>query len=382
MTAASPHTPPGTSPEEASAAAAEAAAGGAAPTEAARDAVARMRRADRVRLGAAAVGLGTVLLVLLALRVLWGHYQVTPADFVRILAGQTIPGASFIVLEEKLPRAVAAVLAGGALGAAGALYRRTLRNPLASPDILGVTTGAAAAVAAWLALTAGQVGGGSDLARSGAALVGALAAGAAVFLAARSIGGERFIVAGIAVAAAGQALVAGTMLSLSEHDLQAATLWIAGSLNGVTWGRIALLGAVTAVLLPAAGLLHRALAPADLGLPTAAALGARPQRTGAAALVLGAVLAAAATAAVGPLAFVALLAGPAAQGLTGGRPSLACSALTGAAMVVLADLLAAEAAALLFDGARLPTGVLTGAAGAPLMLWMLLRQGRERGGRA
>ena len=109
--------------------------------------------------------------------------------------------------------------------------------------------------------------------------------------------------------------------------------------------RIALLGAVTAVLLPAAGLLHRALAPADLGLPTAAALGARPQRTGAAALVLGAVLAAAATAAVGPLAFVALLAGPAAQGLTGGRPSLACSALTGAAMVVLADLLAAEAAA-------------------------------------
>ncbi|MEG7613882.1 iron chelate uptake ABC transporter family permease subunit, partial [Listeria monocytogenes] len=85
----------------------------------------RMRRADRVRLGAAAVGLGTVLLVLLALRVLWGHYQVTPADFVRILAGQTIPGASFIVLEEKLPRAVAAVLAGGALGAAGALYRRT-----------------------------------------------------------------------------------------------------------------------------------------------------------------------------------------------------------------------------------------------------------------
>lgn len=382
MTAASPHTPPGTPPEEASAAAAEAAAGGAAPTEAARDAVARMRRADRVRLGAAAVGLGTVLLVLLALRVLWGHYQVTPADFVRILAGQTIPGASFIVLEEKLPRAVAAVLAGGALGAAGALYRRTLRNPLASPDILGVTTGAAAAVVAWLALTAGQVGGGSDLARSGAALVGALAAGAAVFLAARSMGGERFIVAGIAVAAAGQALVAGTMLSLSEHDLQAATLWIAGSLNGVTWGRIALLGAVTAVLLPAAGLLHRALAPADLGLPPAAALGARPQRTGAAALVLGAVLAAAATAAVGPLAFVALLAGPAAQGLTGGRPSLACSALTGAAMVVLADLLAAEAAALLFDGARLPTGVLTGAAGAPLMLWMLLRQGRERGGRA
>ena len=345
-------------------------------------AVSRMRRADRLRLGSAVAGLSVTLLVLAALRVLWGAYQVTPADFVRILSGQTIAGASFIVLEEKLPRAVAAMLAGAALGASGALYRRTLRNPLASPDILGVTTGAAAAVVAWLAATAAQMGGGSDLARSAAALAGALAAGAAVFLAARSIGGERFIVAGIAVGAAGQAIVAGTMLSLSQHDLQAATVWLAGSLNGVTWGRIALLAAATALLLPAAGLLHRALAPVDLGLPTATALGARPRRTGAAALIVGAGLAAAATAAVGPLAFVALLAGPAAQFLTGGRPSLTCSALAGAAMVVLADLLAAETTALLFDGARLPTGVLTGAAGAPLMLWMLLRQGRERGGRA
>ena len=341
-----------------------------------------MRRADRVRLGGAAAVLGLTLLVLLALRVLWGAYQVTPADFVRILSGQTVPGASFIVLQEKLPRAVAGMLAGAALGASGALYRRTLRNPLASPDILGVTTGAAAAVVLWVAATASQVNGGSDLARPGAALLGGLAAGAAVFLAARSIGGERFVVAGIAVAAAGQAIVAGTMLSLSQHDLQAATVWISGSLNGVTWGRIGLLGAVVAVLLPCAALLHRALAPSDLGAATAAALGAKPGRTGAWALLLGAVLAAAATAAVGPLAFVALLAGPVAQGLTGGRPSLLCSALTGAAMVVLADLLAAEAAALLFDGARLPTGVLTGAAGAPLMLWMLLRQGRERGVRA
>lgn len=341
----------------------------------------RLRRAERRRLGTAAAGLAAVVVVLALLRVLTGAYQVTPADFVRILGGQTIPGASFIVWEEKLPRAVAAVLVGGALGAAGALYRRTLRNPLASPDILGVSTGAAAAVVLWLAATAGQLGGVSDLGRSAAAFLGALAAGAAVFLAARSVGGERFIVAGIAVGAAAQAVVAGTMLSLSQHDLQAATVWLAGSLNAVTWTRIGLLAAACAVLLPAAALLHRALAPVDLGRPMAAALGARPGATGAAALLVGAVLTAAATAAVGPLAFVALLAGPAAQALTGGRTSLGCSALTGAAMVVLADLLAAEAAAVLFDGARLPTGVLTGAAGAPLMLWMLLRQGRRRGGR-
>ena len=110
------------------------------------DVVARLRRSDRRRLGGACAGLAVAVLVLALLRVVWGTYQVTVPDLVRILGGETIPGASFIVLEEKLPRAVAAVLTGAALGAAGALYRRTLRNPLASPDILGVTQGAAAAV--------------------------------------------------------------------------------------------------------------------------------------------------------------------------------------------------------------------------------------------
>ena len=93
---------------------------------AAADVVARLRRSDRRRLGWACAGLAVAVLVLALLRVVWGTYQVTVPDLVRILGGETIPGASFIVLEEKLPRAVAAVLTGAALGAAGALYRRCL----------------------------------------------------------------------------------------------------------------------------------------------------------------------------------------------------------------------------------------------------------------
>ena len=237
------------------------------------DVVARLRRSDRRRLGRACAGLAVAVLVLALLRVVWGTYQVTVPDLVRILGGETIPGASFIVLEEKLPRAVAAVLTGAALGAAGALYRRTLRNPLASPDILGVTQGAAAAVVLGMLATAGQTGGGSDLMRAATALIGGLAAVVAVFATARSVGGERFVVAGIAVAAAGQAVVAGAMLSLAQHDLQSATVWIAGSLNGVTWGRIALLAGVLVVALPLAGVLHARLAPADVGPDLAHALG-------------------------------------------------------------------------------------------------------------
>lgn len=355
------------------------AASGALRARQAPGVVARLRRRDRRRLVGSVVALSLTVLALALLRVLWGTFQVTLPDFVRILGGETVPGASFIVLEEKLPRAVAATLAGAGLGAAGALYRRALRNPLASPDVLGVTVGAAAGVVVATAAAAGRLGGTSELARAGSALAGGLLAALCVLAAARVTGGERFIVAGIAVAAAAQALVAGLMLSLSPHDLQAATVWIAGSLNGVTWGRIGLLTLGLAVLLPAGAALHSRLSALDVGDDLAHALGARPRLLAPAALGVGAVLAALVTAAAGPLAFVALLATPIARAATRGAPSLPAAALTGAALTLLADLTAAEVVGLLFDGARLPTGVLTGAAGAPLMLWLLWRTGARAG---
>lgn len=350
------------------------------PARAHHDDVARVRALRRRgvrRLRAATAGLAAAVAVLVLIRLTWGTFQVTVPDLLRILGGQSIPGASFIVWEEKLPRAAAAVLAGSALGAAGALYRRGLGNPLASPDVLGVTSGAAAGAVLWQAAVSGTVGGVSDASRALAALAGGLAAAGVVVLAARGVGGERFVVAGIAVAAGAQAVVAGTMVTLAEHDLQAAALWVSGSLTGVTWGRIGLLAAALAALLPLSAWLHARLEPADLGSDLAHALGGRPRRTLPAALLVGAVLAAGASAVVGPLAFVALLATPVARGLAGGRPSLPAAALTGAALVLLADVLAGEAVALLAGGTRLPAGVLTGAAGAPLMMLLLIRAGRR-----
>ncbi|NUL49048.1 iron chelate uptake ABC transporter family permease subunit [Cellulosimicrobium funkei] len=319
----------------------------------------------------------------MGMRVLLGNYTVTIPDFFAILGGERIPGATFIVQQEKLPRAVAGALAGAAFGAAGALFRRTLRNPLASPDIIGVTQGAAVAAVAVLAL-----GGVRGMGMAAAALVGGVAAIAIVLafsLAGRrsggagggglagTLGGATFIVAGIAVASLCQAILAGTMLALNQHDLQAAAVWTAGSLNAVTWERITLLAVLMLVLVPLGGILHARLAPADLGGELAHGVGSRPGRTGLGALVVGALLAAAATAATGPLAFVALLSTPLARGLTGGRPSLPVAALCGAVIVVVADFVASKA----FGGTRLPTGVLTGAAGAPLMLWLLIRTGRK-----
>lgn len=358
----------------------EAAAG---PSPAAVAAVRSLHSRARRRLLTATLCLAAALALAMGVRVLLGHYTVTIPDFFAILGGETIPGASFIVMQEKLPRAVAGALAGAAFGAAGALFRRTLRNPLASPDIIGVTQGAAVAAVTVLAF-----GGVRGTGMAAAALIGGLVAIAIVLgfsMAGRSsagagsgglagaLGGATFIVAGIAVASLCQAILSGAMLALSQHDLQAAAVWTAGSLNAVTWERITLLALVMIVLVPLGGLLHARLAPADLGGELAHGVGSRPGRTGLWSLVVGALLAAAATAATGPLAFVALLSTPLARGLTGGRPSLPAAALCGAVIVVIADFAAAEA----FGGVRLPTGVLTGAAGAPLMLWLLIRSGRK-----
>jgi iron complex transport system permease protein len=331
----------------------------------------RRARARRTRLALALLVLG--LLAALAVRVLLGRYTVTVPDFVAILAGERIPGASFIVLQEKLPRAVLGALAGTALGCSGALFRRVLRNPLASPDVLGITYGAAAGAVAGTA-----VWGLRGTAVSWAALAGALLAAALIALASvrlrggAGIVGERFLLAGIGTASLAQALTAALLVRLSLNSAQDAALWTAGSLGAAAWDRIGVLGACLVVAVPAAVVVHRALEPAELGPELAAGLGAHPARTRALALGLGTVLAAAATAATGPLAFVALMATPIATALTRGRTSVVACALVGAVVVVAADAVGSD----LLGDVRLPAGIVTGAVGAPVMLWLLVRQRR------
>jgi iron complex transport system permease protein len=150
---------------------------------------------------------------------------------------------------------------------------------------------------------------------------------------------------------------------------QEAAVWTVGSLSGASGERIAWLAVALVVLLPPGMWLHAALRPAELGPELAVGLGSRPVPTRAAALGVGSLLAAAATAVAGPLAFVALLSTPVAAALGRGRPRIGAAALTGAVIVVAADIVASEA----LGTVDLPTGVVTGALGAPAMLWILLR---------
>ena len=313
------------------------------------------------------VGLTTILVTVMAVRILLGRYTVTIPDFLAILGGAQIPGATFVVMEDKVPRAVLGALAGLAFGASGALFRRVLGNPLASPDILGIAHGASAGAVAGMALW-----GLRGVAIVPAALIGSGVALAIVLAASAGrhsgIVGQRFLLGGVAVAALGTAVVTQLIARLPLAGAREAAVWTVGSLSGATGQRIAWLCAALIVLLPLGAWLHASLRPAELGPELAVGLGSRPVPTRASALGVGTLLAAAATAVAGPLAFVALLSTPIAAALGRGRPHLVTAALTGAVIVVAADIVASEA----LSNVDLPTGVVTGALGAPAMLWILL----------
>ncbi len=311
----------------------------------------------------ALVGLVAAVVAAFAARVLLGDYTFTVPDFFRILFGEQIPVATFILMETKLPWAVLAVLVGVALGTAGSLFQMLLRNPLASPDIVGVSLGASAA-GVFAVLTLGL----RDVAVSLFAVAGAVAISAVVRGVAGTTGGYRLVLVGVGMAAAMLSIVQYLLARSNTYDVQLALRWLVGSLNSVLWPTIGVLAVVMAVLLPVLAVLARALPALELGDEAAAGLGVGRHRTDL-LLLVGVLLTAAAVAASGPVAFVAFMSGPIARSLMGGRHSLVFGALVGAVLVLAADYVAAY----LIPGTVLPVGIVTGAVGGPFLLWLLAR---------
>ncbi|MGO4384085.1 FecCD family ABC transporter permease [Specibacter sp. RAF43] len=308
---------------------------------------------------------------LLAINVLLGSYTVTIPDFLHLLGGANIPGASFIVMENKLPQALLGLLAGAAFGVAGAIFQSMLRNPLASPDIIGISYGASAtAVAAIVLFGAGGAG------VSVAAMAGALAVAALITWLALGRGGTGLILVGIGAAAFLQAAVTFLLSRADVNNARDVMVWLSGSLNSATWERVAILGVALLVLLPFTAFGARDLRGLALGDDTAAGLGFRVRRARLQLTVLGVLLAALPTAAAGPIAFVAFLSGPIAKRLNGGAASLTLAALVGAAIVLAGNFAAVNA----IDGTNLPVGVVTGALGAPFLLWLLISSNRSNQG--
>ena len=303
---------------------------------------------------------------------LLGAARLSPGEVWRALADPAAdPSARAIILSLRLPRVVGGALTGVALAISGTLFQALLRNPLAEPYLLGVSSGAAlGAVIAPLAL-GGVVG---VAGTAGFALVGALLAIAIVFRVALGAGGldtHVLILAGVVVAAF---FGAGVMLllSLAEADAaRSAILWTMGSLERVGWESTTILAAATL----AGGILafgmSRHLNALALGEEAAAYLGARVDVVKRTAYLIASLLAAVAVSTAGVIGFVGLVVPHGVRMLWGGdhRVLLPLGALGGALALVLADTVARTALRPL----ELPTGVVTAFLGVPLFLVLLKR---------
>jgi iron complex transport system permease protein len=306
-------------------------------------------------------GLALLLVLVFAARAMLGDFIITLPDFFSILGGAEIPGASYILMESKLPRAVLAVLVGLAFGISGAIFQTTLRNPLASPDVIGVSVGASAA-AVFAIVNLGQRG----TAVLVAAVLGAVLVSALVRQQAGLVGGQRLVLIGVGMSAALLSAIQYLFTRADEWDAQLVLRWLTGSLNGADWSTIRILVALLILVLPFVLLLARSSRVAELGDDAAAGLGVTSRRSDA-LLLLAVLLVGLGVAATGPIAFVSFLAGPIARALNGGRTTLAGAGLVGAVIVVGADYVAAY----VVPDVNYPVGVVTGALGAPFLLWLM-----------
>lgn len=333
--------------------------------------IAGRRARARHRAGVTSV-LALLAVLVFGISLMFGNTFYSPAEVWQVVVGQTVPGASFTVGELRLPRAIMAALTGFAFGIAGVTFQTMLRNPLASPDIIGISAGAsAAAVIGIIVLSVG------DTFVSLLALAGALLTAVAIYFLANKGGfaGARLILIGIGVAAMLDSVITYVLSRAAVWDLQTAMQWLTGSLNGATWDAVLPLVIASAVLVPVLLAQARGLGALRLGDDSAAGLGISVRRTRTLLILCAVALLAFATAASGPIAFVAFMAGPIAARLVGpGSALLLPAALVGALLVLSADLVAQFA----FDS-RYPVGVVTGVLGAPYLVYLLVRTNRSGG---
>ena len=326
-----------------------------------------------------------VVIALISLSI--GTTKLPIADVVEVLLGGGRRGTRLVVLELRLPRVATGLLVGIAFAVSGALLQTLSRNPLASPDIVGVNSGASAGAVAVIVL-AGTRGGnisgaaakvGIPLAAVLGGLIATLIVGA---LSVRRgvVDAGRVVLIGVGVAAAANSLVAWMLVIGDVNDAGRAAAWLAGSLNARAWSDAIPVLIAVVLLLPVAMMFNRDLSALVLGDDVASSLGVRVARIRLGLLVIATVLAAMATAGAGPIAFVALVAPQIAQRLTRmERPPLLTTAMLGALFVVLADLLARNGLQWLRVGPyELPVGVVTAACGAPYLLHLIGRQQKGR----
>lgn len=314
--------------------------------------------------------LAVLAMMLCCAMLLLGSTIYSVQDVIRALAGEQLKGVSFAVNTIRLPRMLAGLLAGFAFGVAGYVFQTMLRNPLANPNVIGITSGSSAAAVFCITVlhTSGTV-------ISVASVIAGLATAFLIYLLSRgrsfSIG--RLILVGIGIQAMLDAVISYLLLMGAEQDIPAALRWLAGSLNGSQMQELPPLAITVILCTPIVVLLGNHLNILELGEQSASSLGMDTDRTRIALIVSSVFMIAIATATTGPIAFVSFLSGPIAKRLVGvGFSNVIPAGLVGVNLVLAADLIGQFAFAY-----RFPVGIITGLLGAPYLIFLLIRMNRK-----
>lgn len=326
----------------------------------------QLRQQRRIHQNALNTALGIIIILLFLGSLMYGKTIYSIPEIIQAISGNGEAKLQFAIAELRLPRASLAILVGICYGVAGVTFQTLLRNQLASPDIVGISAGAAAfASIAIVIFNLNQIG------VSAAALSGALLTAAAIYLLAikGTFSGTRMILIGIGLSSMLMSIVTYVLSVASAWNLATASRWLTGSLNGASWKQILPVLIITVTIIPLMLILRGKLENLQLGEDLARGLGIRTEIYRTTLIISGVISVAVATSAAGPVAFVAFMSGPIALRLSKpGTVPVFTSGLIGALIMLTADF----AGQYLF-GARYPVGVITGMLGAPFLIYLLIR---------
>lgn len=333
----------------------------------------------------ALIALTIALLAAIVAAMALGSVLLSPREVLRALVDpdSTERGVVTIVRQVRIPRTVAALLAGAALAIAGTQMQAVFRNPLADPYVLGVTSGASFAVAIVVLVVGtgastwiGGLGLLGNLSISGAAFVGALAATMVGLAAARRVRGvAAVLIVGVMMGAFLQSFVSIMVARADPRRLQQFVAWGFGSFRGVTNDELRVLVPAALVGIGAAVVMSKPLDALLLGERYAESMGVNVRRTTMLVLGCASLLSGVITAFCGPIGFIGIAAPHLARPLLGTsrhRVLVPAAALTGATLALVAELVAQ------LPGTQgvLPLNAVTAMIGAPVVIWVLIRRGR------
>lgn len=304
-----------------------------------------------------------------------GEMRISPLSVVQVLFGGGTDMERLVVQSFRLPRIIVALMVGIGLAVAGGLLQGMIRNPLASPDILGITGGAAVAVVGFLAIFSDE-----DNAllvsikwMPVAAFIGAAVVAVLVYFLAwkNGVSPIRLVLIGIGVSTLMQALTTLLMILGPIYRASQANIWITGTVHGSSWSEVKTLVPVILVLVFFALIMARTVNIQELGDEIATSVGGRVQRQRFLLLMISTALIGSSVAFAGGIGFVGLMAPHMARRLVGSAfgALLPVSALIGGILVMVADLIGRT----LFSPLEVPAGVFTAAIGAPYFIYLLFK---------